>query len=102
MSIILLILFIKSSWREICSVARNLINSVPQAAVKTFALSSVFILLLWGEGIHRRYSGLRVVTCEALQQLVMPLRNTQLELSLTAPPPPLSLLSKLLECSASC
>ena len=56
--------------------ARNLINSVPQAAVKTFALSSVFILLLWGEGIHRRYSGLRVVTCEALQQLVMPLRNT--------------------------
>ena len=46
-SIILLILFFKSFWCKIANAARNWINSVPQAAVTTFAFSSVFILLLW-------------------------------------------------------
>ena len=43
------ILFFKSSWCKIASLARNLINSAPspQAAARTFAFSSVFILLLW-------------------------------------------------------
>ena len=42
-----LILFFKSSWCKIASAARNKINSAPQAAVPTFAFSSVLILLLW-------------------------------------------------------
>ena len=40
------ILFFKSSCCKIASVARNLINSVPQAVATTFAFSSVSILLL--------------------------------------------------------
>ena len=42
-------------WWKISSVARNWINSFPQAAATTFALSSVFILLLWSKAtaIHR-------------------------------------------------
>ena len=37
---------------QIDSAARNLINSVPQAAVTTFAFSFVFILLLHGSDTH--------------------------------------------------
>ena len=47
--VILLILFLKSSWCKIESAARNLINSLPQAlqaAATTFAFSSVYILIL--------------------------------------------------------
>ena len=44
--IFLFIQFFKSSWRKICSAARNLINSVTQIAATTFAFYSVFILLL--------------------------------------------------------
>ena len=44
--IVQFILF-KSSLCKIASVARNLINSAPQAAVTTFVFSSVFILLPW-------------------------------------------------------
>ena len=45
-AVILLILFFQSSWWKIASVARNLINSVPQTAATTFAFPSVFNVLL--------------------------------------------------------
>ena len=50
------ILFFKSSWCKIVSTVRNWINSVFQAAATTFALSSVFFLLLWLHTVEERNS----------------------------------------------
>ena len=47
------ILFFKSSWWKEISVARNLIHFVPQTAMTTFALTSIFILLYGTDlGLH--------------------------------------------------